>query len=116
MRSDVRDLRQLQLLRPRALGERTSSGCAVFEGPGAASALGAVAFSWRMHFRARAALAGLSAVVVVCITDAGPIKSGLRVSQRRATDSAAPFLHGAHEIVKHLTLQFAKFNFPNNYL
>ena len=54
MRSDVRDLRQL-LLRPRALVERTSSGCAVFEDPGAASVLGAIAFSWRAHFRARAA-------------------------------------------------------------
>jgi hypothetical protein len=55
MRSDVCDLRQLQLLRPRALVERTSSGCAVFEDPGAASVLGAIAFSWRAHFRARAA-------------------------------------------------------------
>ena len=55
MRSDVRDLRQLQLLRPRALVERTSSGCAVFEDTGTAFVLGAIAFSWRAHFRARAA-------------------------------------------------------------
>jgi len=55
MRSYVRDRRRLQLLRPRAVVERTSSGCAVFEDPGAALVLGAIAFSWRAHFRARAA-------------------------------------------------------------
>ena len=38
-----------------AVAQRTHSGRSIFENSGADSAVGRIAFSWRIHFRARAA-------------------------------------------------------------
>jgi hypothetical protein len=51
---------QLQLFCPCPVGDRTSSGYSIFESSGVDSAVGRIAFSWRMHFRACAACARLN--------------------------------------------------------
>jgi len=55
LRSDNDCVRQLRLLRSCSVSQRTASGSPIFQNSGVDFAVGRIAVSWRMHFRARAA-------------------------------------------------------------
>jgi hypothetical protein len=79
---------QLQLFCPCPVGDGICSGRSIFENSGVDSAVGRIAVSWRMHFRARAACARLNCRASAA-ADAVPIKTG--VSQKRSTNRRVVF-------------------------